>query len=125
MEEFFKSVKMNEARFLNLLEKLIGESKYLQNSPPQGLIPQENLASNHVLDVLRPFSTENGGPLTVERVEFVKGRGNVIITYPGTTDKVIYILAICTMQRRICSMQNMFHNLYCLSADLLFCGFPS
>jgi acetylornithine deacetylase len=30
----------------------------------------------------------NGGPLEIERVTFVEGRGNVIIKYPGTTGKV-------------------------------------
>ena len=83
------TVKMNESRFLSLLDKLIGESINLQNSPAQGLIPQENLASNHVLEVLKPFTKEQGGVLLVERVEFVEGRGNVIITYPGTTDKIV------------------------------------
>lgn len=31
---------------------------------------------------------ENGGPLIVEKISFVEGRGNVIIKYPGTTDAV-------------------------------------
>jgi len=75
---------MNEARFLALLEKLIGESKHLQNSPSQGLIPREDLASDHILALLSPFTVENGGVLEVERVTFVEGRGNVIIKYPGT-----------------------------------------
>jgi acetylornithine deacetylase len=91
MAEFLKTMKLNETRFLTLLEKLISETEHLQNSPSQGLIPQENLASDHVLEVLKPFSRENGGVLHVERVEFVQGRGNVIISYPGTTDKVITI----------------------------------
>lgn len=77
--EFLTSVSLNESRFLSLLEKLIGESKYLQNSPAQNLIPIEDKASNHVLEALRPYSKENGGVLEVERVTFVEGRGNVII----------------------------------------------
>lgn len=80
---------MNEDRFLTLLAKLIGETEKLQNNPAQGLIPQEDLASNHVLAVLEPFSKENGGPLEIERVTFVEGRGNVIIKYPGTTDRIL------------------------------------
>ncbi len=67
-----------------LLEKLIGEAEHLQNSPPQGLIPKEDLASDHVLEVLKPYTTSEGGVLEVERVHFVDGRGNVIIRYPGT-----------------------------------------
>jgi acetylornithine deacetylase len=67
-----------------LLEKLIGEAEHLQNSPPQGMIPKEDLASDHVLEVLKPYTTAAGGVLEVERVHFVDGRGNVIIRYPGT-----------------------------------------
>lgn len=65
---------LNEARFLDLLEKLIGESEFLQNSPPQGLIPNEDRASNHILRALEPYMTKNGGVLEVERVSFVEGR---------------------------------------------------
>lgn len=80
--------RLNEPRFLALLEKLIGESEFLQNSPQQGLIPKEDLAIKHIMDVLGPFSTEKGGPLVIEKVSFVEGRGNLIIKYPGTTDAV-------------------------------------
>lgn len=80
------SIELNEPRFLSLLEKLIGETRHLQNSPAQGLIPQEDLAAKHVLDVLTPFSVENGGPLILQKINFVDGRANVIIRYPGTTD---------------------------------------
>jgi acetylornithine deacetylase len=82
------SIELNEGRFIGLLEKLVGESKYLQNSPPQGLIPREDRASDHVLKALEPFTVENGGPLQVSRIHFVDGRGNVIVKYPGTTDKI-------------------------------------
>ena len=94
MSEILQSVSLNEARFTSLLEKLIGVSEFLQNSPAQGLIPKENLASDIVIEALKPYTNENGGVLTVERVEFVEGRGNLIITYPGTTDKVLIILYI-------------------------------
>lgn len=36
-------------------------------------------AARHVLDVLRPLSTEEGGPLLVQHVSFVEGRGNIIV----------------------------------------------
>lgn len=71
--EFLSGVVLNEERFISLLEKLIGESEFLQNSPPQGLIPYEDKASNHLLDVLSPFTVENGGVLIVKRVSFVEG----------------------------------------------------
>ena len=38
-------------------------------------------AVKHLLDVLKPHSTENGGPLKIEHVVFVEGRGNLIIEY--------------------------------------------
>ena len=54
--DYLLSVELNEPRFLKLLENLIGESKFLQNSPAQGLIHQENRASHHVLEILKPFT---------------------------------------------------------------------
>ncbi len=87
--EFLSALELNEPRFLSLLTKLIGESKYLQNNPAQGLIPQEKLAADHILEVLKPYTKENGGVLEVEFVSFVEGRGNVIIKYPGTTSEVV------------------------------------
>lgn len=71
--DFLSGVALNETRFLELLQKLIGESEFLQNSPPQGLIPKEDRASDHVLAVLAPYMTSNGGILEVERVSFVEG----------------------------------------------------
>ena len=38
-------------------------------------------AIKHLLDALRPYSVENGGPLKVEHVWYVEGRGNLIIEY--------------------------------------------
>ena len=49
----------------------------------KNMIPREDNASDHVLELLKPYITENGGPLEVERVHFTPGRGNVIIKYPG------------------------------------------
>lgn len=71
--EVLSGLELNEPRFLALLENLIGESEFLQNSPPQGLIPKEDRASDHILKVLTPFMKENGGVLEVERVTFVEG----------------------------------------------------
>ena len=90
MAEFAKvHVDMNERRFLDLLTKLIGETEFLQNNPSGGLIPKEDLASDHVMKLIAPYATENG-PLEMERITFVEGRGNLIIKYPSVTggDKV-------------------------------------
>jgi len=80
-----RSVELNEERYLSLLGKCIGEVKNLQNRPPT-LVPQESLVGNHVEAHLKPYLTTNGGPLTMERVEYAPGRNNIIITYPGETD---------------------------------------
>lgn len=37
-----------------------------------------------MLDVLEPLSDEHGGPLTIQHVAFVEGRGNIIVEYSGT-----------------------------------------
>ncbi|CAF2023722.1 hypothetical protein Bca4012_079873 [Brassica carinata] len=75
---------LNKDSFVSLLSKLIGESKFVQNNPPE-LIPQEDRIVNHVLDSLRPYSTESGGgPLVINHVAYHSGRGNLIVEYPGS-----------------------------------------
>lgn len=88
MSDIVMNLELNEPRFLALLEKLIGESKFLQNSPSQGLIPKEDLAIGHILEVLKPYLKENGGVLEYEKINFVEGRGNLILRYPGTGSEV-------------------------------------
>ena len=83
------SLELNADRFVELMRKLIGEAKGLQNNPSQGFVPRENAASDHVLELLRPHTKEHGGPLEVERIEFTEGRGNVVIKYPGASTKSI------------------------------------
>lgn len=81
---------LNTQNFVTLLTKLIGESKYVQNNPPE-LIPEEDRIVNHVLESLLPFSTTTGGgPLIVNHVTYVPKRGNLIVEYPGTQpDKIL------------------------------------
>lgn len=75
---------LNTDSFVKLLSKLIGESEYVQNNPPD-LIPEEDRIVRHVLDSLLPYSTQTGGgPLIVKHVTYFPGRGNVIVEYPGT-----------------------------------------
>ncbi|XP_031502054.1 acetylornithine deacetylase [Nymphaea colorata] len=69
--------------FVALLSKLIGESRYVQNNPPE-LVPQEDRVVRHLLDALAPYSKEQGGPLLLNHASFVEGRGNLIVEYPGT-----------------------------------------
>jgi len=78
-----KDTRLDVQDFLDLLSKLIGETKWLQNSPKMDIHPEEARAAQHVFDFLGPYSTENGGPLEMEWLEYVEGRTNVKITYPG------------------------------------------
>jgi acetylornithine deacetylase len=77
------TVEMDKQAFVSLLGKLIGEAEHLQNNPPE-LIPEEDRVVRHVLEVLSPHSTEHGGPLKIQHVTYVKGRGNLIVEYPGS-----------------------------------------
>jgi acetylornithine deacetylase len=91
--DFLSGIALNEARFLELLEKLIGESEFLQNSPPQGLIPNEDRASDHVLAVLAPYMTLNGGVLEIERVSFVEGMQRMT---ENTSDEIFFLPTMLT-----------------------------
>ncbi|GAV69090.1 Peptidase_M20 domain-containing protein/M20_dimer domain-containing protein [Cephalotus follicularis] len=76
--------KLNKDKFVELLSKLIGESKHVQNNPPE-LIPQEDRVVKHVLDSLLPYSATTGaGPLLINHVTYFPNRGNLIVEYPGT-----------------------------------------
>ncbi|KAI7729429.1 hypothetical protein M8C21_010267 [Ambrosia artemisiifolia] len=82
--------ELNKDSFVALLTKLIGESKYVQNNPPE-LIPEEDRIVRHVLDALLPHSTTTGGgPLILNHVTYKPNRGNLIVEYPGTEpDKIL------------------------------------
>ncbi|EGC29301.1 hypothetical protein DICPUDRAFT_51357 [Dictyostelium purpureum] len=81
-------MELNKDRFITLLTKFIAESKNLQNLPPK-FVPREDLIALKVLDVLKPFTKENGGVLNVQHIHLDKAnypeRGHVIIEYPGTS----------------------------------------
>ncbi|KAJ6342199.1 hypothetical protein OIU78_010181 [Salix suchowensis] len=75
---------LNKDSFVSLLTNIIGESKYVQNNPPD-LIPEEDRVVKHVLNSLLPYSTTTGGgPLIVNHVSYYPQRGNLIVEYPGT-----------------------------------------
>jgi acetylornithine deacetylase len=83
-----KDWHLNEARFLRVLSSMMAVSERLQNFPqkdkPQ---PQEDLAGDIVLAELRPFVHDGG--LRVERISYAEGRGNLILTYPGKTNRTV------------------------------------
>eukprot|EP00038_Savillea_parva_P007595 m.171228 g.171228 ORF g.171228 m.171228 type:complete len:440 (-) comp13348_c0_seq1:76-1395(-) len=78
--------ELNEERFVTLLGKLIGEAKYVQNQPPK-LVPEEDKIINHLLELLEPHSTKNGGPLHIQHIHFKEKRGNLIIEYKSAAPK--------------------------------------
>ncbi|XP_043718380.1 acetylornithine deacetylase-like [Telopea speciosissima] len=89
--------QLDKDSFVSLLSKLIRESKHVQNNPPE-LIPEEDRVARHVLDALLPYSTTTGGgPLIVNHVTYVQGRGNVIVEYPGTVPGKIMSFVGCHM----------------------------
>ncbi len=63
----------------------------MQNDPSLGLIPREDNVGDAVLETLKPFTKEEGGPLIVERVHFTPGRGNIIIRSVGFTSLIFRI----------------------------------
>ena len=83
------NLSLNSDEYIALMTKLIGESEHVQNNPKQGLIPCEAKIVKHVLDLLTPLSTENGGPLVIEVLQYKENRPNLKFTYPGTTDQTI------------------------------------
>ncbi|GAB4834730.1 hypothetical protein Ancab_032993 [Ancistrocladus abbreviatus] len=89
--------ELNKDSFVSLLSKLIGESKYVQNNPPE-LIPEEDRVVKHVLDSLLPLSTTTGGgPLIVNHVTYLPNRGNLIVEYPGTEPGKVVSFVGCHM----------------------------
>jgi acetylornithine deacetylase len=83
--------------FISLLSNLIGESRHVQNNPPE-LIPEEDRVVKHVLNSLSPLSTTTGGgPLIINHVTYFPGRGNLIVEYPGTVPGKILSFVGCHM----------------------------
>lgn len=89
--------ELNKDSFVTLLSKLIGESKYVQNNPPE-LIPEEDRVVNHLLNILLPLSTTTGGgPLVVNHARYKPNRGNLIVEYPGTVPGKVLSFVGCHM----------------------------
>ena len=54
-------------------------------------------AIKHLLEVLSPHSTENGGPLKLDHAVFVEGRGNLIIEYSpegASGTPLLYVIVV-------------------------------
>jgi len=79
---------LNEERFLRVLSRMMAVSEHLQNFPQKDKPPpREDLAGEVVLQELDPLVRR--GRLHVERVSYAEGRGNLILTYPGKTNRTV------------------------------------
>merc|ERR1719375_1652293 len=81
--------EMDKESFIELLRDLIAQSKHVQNNPRMGVTPEERRTAEPVLKTLEPFSKKWGGVLEVEELEYVEGRPNIKVTYPGKTKKTV------------------------------------
>lgn len=73
------SIELDEGKYIALLTKLIGESEKVQNAPQLGLLPQEDLIVQHVVNELDAYKDV----IKIEKHTFVEGRSNLILTYPA------------------------------------------
>lgn len=86
LSPLLEDLSLDGDEYITLLTALIGESVHVQNNPRQGLIPDEGRIASHLLSVLSPYCTDNGGPLVTEQLIYKNNRPNLKITYPGTVD---------------------------------------
>lgn len=77
---------LDTGRFLRLLDRMIGVGEQLQNAPSLSP-PREDAAADFVLRELAPYVGRGG--LQVERVSYAAGRSNLILRYPGRTQRSV------------------------------------
>jgi hypothetical protein len=58
MCDVLRGIELDEARFLSLLEKLIGDADKVQNMPPNH-VPHEHIMVEYVMEVLAPFTVRD------------------------------------------------------------------
>lgn len=79
---------LNEERFLRVLRGMMAHGERLQNSPLKDAPPpQEDLAGNIIREELAPFVQH--GRLHIDHVNYAENRGNLILTYPGRTERTV------------------------------------
>jgi acetylornithine deacetylase len=82
------ALRLDEERFLRVLGQMMAVSERLQNSPVANLVPCEDLAGDVVLRELGALAAETR-QLSVERVSYVPGRGNLILSWAGRTTRTV------------------------------------
>jgi acetylornithine deacetylase len=61
------NAEIDTEEFYQVLSNIHCHSRHLQNKPPQ-YVPKEDLVACEVIEVLKPYTVENGGPLIVKKV---------------------------------------------------------
>jgi acetylornithine deacetylase len=84
-----QSLALREDRFLDLLRRLIALTPKLQNNPASGLVPEERLAAQVVLDTLAPHI--QSGFIHAESLASPgnEARPSLVLTVKGTGDGAI------------------------------------
>jgi acetylornithine deacetylase len=84
-----QNLALDDKRFLDLLRRLIGFGPRLQNSPDAGLVPEERLAADEVIETLRPHIER--GFIEVERLAAPghEARPSLVLTVRGTGEGTI------------------------------------
>lgn len=84
-----RDLVLNEARFLQLLRRLISYGPELQNAPSAGLVPREELAANAVLEALDPYIAS--GFIEVQRLAApgFEARPSLVLTIRGTGEGTV------------------------------------
>lgn len=77
--------RLDTDRFLRVLKSMVSVAERLQNSSNREIPqPKEDLAARFVLAELSKY--RRSGTLKIQEVSYAKGRSNLIITYPATSN---------------------------------------
>lgn len=79
-----ENLALNEPRFLELLRRLIALTPRLQNSPDAGLVPEERLAAEVVLETLAPHIERGFIQAELLAAPGHEARPSLVLTLPGS-----------------------------------------
>ncbi len=84
-----KELNLDEARFLSVLRRLVSHTPRLQNCPDEGLVPEEKLAADVVLDVLRPHVEAGFIEVSAPAAPGFEKRPCLVLTVRGTGEGTV------------------------------------
>ena len=79
-----ESFPLNEARFVDLLRKLVALGPRLQNAPDAGLVPEERLAADVVREALAPAVASGFVQIEALAAPGHEARPSLVLTVNGT-----------------------------------------